>query len=635
MRIWVLLTGLYLLGLTAKAQPKYDASLIPDDLLNNAGSVVRYSNITQTVNALNRTTYHVKQAITALNSSGDVNIMIWHNKTNSVKYIEGSIYDARGKLVTNFDKNDFSDVYAGQDFSLFEDSRIEHYEPRLHEYPYTVEYEYEVQSTQSMGFYDWTPNAEAGVAIENSSYSFITKPDFKINYKEINTPQPAVITTDKRGLKTYTWRVNHLKAVSNEPYSPDEDQYLTKVKIAPLQFEYEGIKGSFSNWPELGKWIYDKLLSGRDALPAETINTIKHLTAGITDPKEKARRIYQFMQGKTRYISIQVGLGGYQPFPAEEVDKTGYGDCKALVNYTQALLKVAGINSYYCMVAAGSQKKSLIADFASIDQGNHVILCIPFKKDTTWLECTSQQIPFGFLSSFTDDRLVLACAPEGGKLLHTPCYTAAMNIVKRMADFTISAKGTLSGNMSTIFGGTDYDDRYEMIKADHQQQLKNIADLYPINNLHIDQLELTEDTSNVIPKIIERLQFSASEYVAPNSGMFYFKINTFDAVKHIPNAISDRNREVYINRGYTEDDEISYLLPDNLRIDKPLLNKEIEENFGSFSVSMAMHNGKLIYKRHLQMNDGTYSKETYHKLVNFYQAVYEADQYTVACVKNN
>src|SRR5690606_19691165 len=113
----------------------------------------------------------------------------------------------------------------------------------------------------------------------------------------------------------------------------------------------------------------------------------------IPDPKEKAKKIYEFMQAKTRYISVQIGIGGYQPYSAEEVDRLGYGDCKGLTNYMQSLLRVAGIESYYSIVYAGAFKRDIIPDFTSM-QGNHVILCLPFKNDTTWLECTDKFSPF-------------------------------------------------------------------------------------------------------------------------------------------------------------------------------------------------------------------------------------------------
>ena len=56
-----------------------------------------------------------------------------------------------------------------------------------------------------------------------------------------------------------------------------------------------------------------------------------------TDPIEKAKIVYKYMQEKTRYISVQVGIGGFKPMLAKDVDRLGYGDCKALSNYTKAL----------------------------------------------------------------------------------------------------------------------------------------------------------------------------------------------------------------------------------------------------------------------------------------------------------
>ncbi len=111
-------------------------------------------------------------------------------------------------------------------------------------------------------------------------------------------------------------------------------KYLNEVKVAAEKFSYYGHQGSYKDWKELGKWVYDDLIKSRQELPAQTIQMVNELVKGAANDKEKARRIYEFLQKKTRYISVQVGIGGFQPFAASEVDRLSYGDCKALVNYT-------------------------------------------------------------------------------------------------------------------------------------------------------------------------------------------------------------------------------------------------------------------------------------------------------------
>jgi hypothetical protein len=626
----ILLTGL------CNAQQNYDAALIPKELLAYSSAVVRNSNESIEVKDLDNTLYHIKEAITVLNKNGDeqARIVVWHNKSFSIKSIKGAVYNSFGKPIGKFAEKDFEDVSAAGNSSLFEDSRVMHYRPAVVDYPYTIEYEYELKTNQTLNFFDWHPNPGTGVAVEKSTYTFTCKPDFKINYTEINTPQKVVIATTAKGLKTYTWEASNLKAVKYEPYSPNPDRYLTMVKIAPEKFVYENIPGAFTNWNQLGKWIYDELLHGRDFVLPETAAYIKQLTADISDPKLKAKKIYEYMQQKTRYVSIQVGIGGYQPFSASEVDRTSYGDCKALVNYTHALLKVAGIESWYSVVKSGSRKKSFMPDFASMNQGDHVILCLPFKSDTTWLECTSQKIPFGFLGDFTDDRWVLACTPEGGKLLHTPKYTAEDNTTKRKADFVIDKDGELSGTMVTTFGGTDYDERYAYIDESYTEQVKDIKHTYPINNLDIEKLAFTKaNTANALTT--ENLTLKARDFASLNSDKFYFKVNLANRVSHAPDEVRNRTTDVYINRGFIEQDEISYTLPAGYHPEKNLMNKSVVKPFGKYTVSTHLSGQQLVYKRRLQLNDGTYSKDMYQELVDFYQEVADTDGYRMTLVKNN
>jgi hypothetical protein len=280
------------------------------------------------------------------------------------------------------------------------------------------------------------------------------------------------------------------------------------------------------------------------------------------------------------------------------------------------------------------RKISLLNDFASMDQANHIILCIPFKNDTTWCDCTSQTIPFGYLGDFTDDRNVLACTPEGGKILHTPKYTAGDNLEARKADFVLNADGELSGEMTTNFKGTDYDDRYWQIQESPIEQLKAMQKIYPIANLDIEKLEYKQDKS-LDPVTTENITLKAPEYASTDDGKITFLPNAANRVFARPKRVMNRKTDVYINEGYTDEDEIIYTLPTGYHSEYTPPEVVLKKPFGSFTTTSTIKDGKLVYKRKLQLIDGTYPKDTYEDLVDFFQSVLDADSHTVTLVKNN
>jgi len=627
-----LLPCLLLCYSAVKAQT-YASDRIPQALLPYASAVIRSDETTVNVKDPDNVVYHVKRVITVLNKNGDEKAVpnVYYDKITTIKSIKGQIYNEYGKAIKKISGSDFDDFSVSDGFSLFRDDRVKHYKKAMTEYPYTIEYEYELKVRQSMYFYNWEPQPEPGVAVEKGTYTFLCEPAFKIRYKTTNLPDAGVTGSTKDGLKTYTWHVAGLKAIRQEPFSPNEQDLLTKVMVAPEKFAFENFHGSFVDWQQLGKWMNDNLVTNREELPEQTIEFVKQLVENISDPKLKAKKIYEFMQQKTHYISIQVGIDGWRPFLASDVDKDGYGDCKALVNYTKALLRSAGIESYYCVVYGNPyEKQNLMDDFASI-QGNHVILCLPFKNDTTWLECTNQRIPFGFLGDFTDDRTVLALTPAGGKLMHTPKYTSGENLEKRKANFTLNEQGKLTGNMQTVFKGTSYDNREEIIEDASKERIKDIKKYYPINNMDIKKLEYIQDKSPK-PSTTEDVELSAKEYAAINDGKIYFSINSVNRARALRQTIN-RINPVCIQRGYTEEDDITYTLPKGYKLQSEPVKKHITKPFGNFVVTMSLEDDKLIYHRILQLKDGNYSKDTYQELVDFFQTAVDADEYNVVLVK--
>ena len=96
--------------------------------------------------------------------------------------------------------------------------------------------------------------------------------------------------------------------------------------------------------------VFDKILSGTDELPEETKVKIKNLVGNEKDPIKKAKIVYKYVQEKSRYVSIQVGIGGWKPMLANDVDRLGYGDCKALIKLYKSFLNAVDVPSYYTII---------------------------------------------------------------------------------------------------------------------------------------------------------------------------------------------------------------------------------------------------------------------------------------------
>ena len=71
-------------------------------------------------------------------------------------------------------------------------------------------------------------------------------------------------------------------------------------------------------------------------------------------------------------------------------------------------------------------------------------------------------------------------------------------------------------------------------------------------------------------------------------------------------------------------------------MDSNPLQVNITKPFGRFTATATMNNkNQIIYLRKLEVFDGTYAKNLYQELVDFYQEVVDADSYKVALVKAN
>lgn len=606
------------------AQNRYFSNDIPTSLKSRANAIVREEVNNIEMLSPDNVVQTVKKAITVMNANGEnhARLILHYDKSTVIKSIKGEVYNDLGGLIGKFNQNNFKDESAVQGFSLFEDSRVKHYLPSVNNFPYTIVYEYEIRHKQNLIIPSWIPKRANDVALEKCVYNFICKPNdqFKIDAKNV----PSFEESSNENTKRLTWTLNNVSANKTELYSPNLYDYYPSVKIAPEKFYYYGKSGTYANWQELGKWVYDDLVKDRQELPVTTVDKIKEVTKTVTSPKEKAKLIYNYLQEKTRYISVQIGIGGFQPFRADYVDKTGYGDCKALVNYMQSLLKIVDIPSYYCVVEAGSERESLKPNFASMEQGNHIILCVPFENDTTWLECTSQKIPFGYLGNFTDDRWVLACTADGGKLLKTPKYNAEVSKQLRTAQIILDENGNAKGKLNTDFSGSQYENHEFIIYEADSEKEKSLKKAYDIDNINFEKISYKQNKMDS-PLISEELDISVNKFGTFNNGKFYFIPNAFNQNSSV-SQVTERQFPIELTRGYTDVDSIEYTLPKNVLPLLQNIEKNLETKFGSYEMSIKIKEDKLYYIRKIVLNDGLYPASDFEKFSDFMNEIAQQDR---------
>ncbi len=610
--------------LSAKTQ-ELAVENISKALRNRANAVIRNSYTTTDMRSADIVLMRVSKAITVFNKSGDIHgqLVLMYDRNTAIRSVKGEVYDEFGKQTGKFSLSHLKDESAVSDFSLFEDSRVKYYIPQINTYPYTIVYQYEIRNKQNLIIPTWRPIPGFDVAVEKSSYQFICNPKDELRtWATAYQGEPLSETTDK--LKSITWQITNVAATKYESYAPEASTYFTSVKVAPKDFTYYNFKGSYTDWEGLGKLSYDYLLKDKRALPQETVLKVKELIKGLPDDKAKAKKLYEYLQQKTRYISVQIGIGGFQPMKASDVDRLGYGDCKGLVNYMQALLDVAGIESYYCVVSAGQEKTSLIPAFASMEQGNHIILCLPLNGDTTWLECTSQDTPFGYLGDFTDDRWVLACTKDGGKLLRTPKYDGYGNEQLRKANLVVTENGTIEGSVITKFTGLQFDNHYYSYNQTPIEREKSLKKIYDINNIEFKSINLSVNKD--LPEFQETLSVSIAKYVSIMNDKLHLIPNLFNQHKSIP-ALKNRKLPLHIKRSFVDIDSVTISIPNKLiPIPIPRIVK-LDTKFGTYVSELSLKDNVLTYFRKLHINEGEFEASDYEGYQEFINEVASNDRY--------
>lgn len=624
----ILISFCFLNKLSGKDKDRalYPASAISPELKKDAFAVCREYRHEFELTDYGKAVEKVHLAVTVLEENGDhfSKLYLPYDQSQKIKSITGRSYDQLGIADDKLKNSAIQDVNYTSGGAIYDDLRLKIAEFKTENYPYTIEYDFEIEHNGLIRYPEWQPLDDYRIAIEKSSFKIIWPESMEIRFREKNLPEGCKKEAKADGKRIIEWTIDSLPAWKDEPMSPSLTSVTPKVTCAPTTFIYDGSTGKMSTWEELGQWAAG-LNAGLDRLSDARTSEIKGLISGLTDTLDIVQTLYKYMQKRTRYVGIQMGLGGYKPFPAETVDRLGYGDCKALSNYMKALLNCAGIRSFYTLAGAGPNQGITMKDFPTINQNNHAILCVPLRKDTVWLECTSQTQPCGYLGTFVQGRTVLMITDNGCKMVKTPLLNSSQNIQCRYAEVEIKPEGNMSSTVKTRFSGYQYDNVSSRIEESQEDQKKDLLEDIGLPGLVISSFAY-DIRKQKIPEAIENLSMHSEKYASKTGTRLFIPLNMLNQRKSSPAKVENRKLPVVQTYSYHDKDSIVYTLPAGYITESVPKSKTITTEFGEYRSSCKVEENKAIYVREVKINHGTWPKEKYAEVVDFYSGIVSADK---------
>lgn len=519
------------------------------------------------------------------------------------------VLESGGKVIKKYKMSDLKTVSVGE--GGITDATVSYLEP-VAPVPYVVEYTYEISYKNGfITFPSFIPTTDPDVILSAASYTLTVPSGTELMYKSSMEP------VKESGAKAdvYTWKAPTFPGYVYEHMMPSIFEKIPYLYVGPKSFTYSRTRGEQTDWQAAGMWLYD-LQKDVCVVPDALRAKVEQMTAGVSSDRQKIKILYEYLRQNTRYVSIQLGIGGLRPFPVEMVMNSGFGDCKALSVYMQALLSAAGIHSEYLIV--DTDRRNLLKDFYSVGQMNHAMLCVPMQKDTLWIECTNPRMPLGYRHDNIAGHEVVLVGPNGGQKVRVRPYPDSLRRSVESVEVTLNADGSAHcvGSRHLVLDDAEaYVGFSSLTEKTKFNAIMGANSLTPNNFKIVSVVDNFEDWVNMsdgeeyIPETDITYEFDAANYAKVTGDRIFLDLNPF--AKQVRADRKQRVNDYVRSRMIIIEDVVSLTLPEGYTVESLPESSTISSPFGTLQTSVVFADGKIDVVQTLTMNPGRFTAQEY------------------------
>jgi transglutaminase-like putative cysteine protease len=365
--------------------------------------------------------------------------------------------------------------------------------------------------------------------IVECEYSITVSNDVSIGWHLFNAKDSMIKFTQtplKNNKTLYSWRAEKVNKLDSERDAPNPPYFFPHIQVWIKSYTINGKKiPVLTNTDDLYKWYYSHLKDVNREQSKNLHNIVDSLVSGLTDEKEKVKRIYYWVQDNIKYIAFEDGMGGFIPRSAAAVCEKRFGDCKDMANILTTMMSYAGIKAYHTWI--GSRHIPYrYADLSTPSLNNHMIATYINKGHYYFLDATGHNTPYSIPTAFIQGKeAMIGLDSTHYEIREVPIVPAEVNEIKDSITVDID-NNTVKGKGTAYFSGYYDIEMTNMLVSDPENTKKVVRDYFikGSNKFLIDSVKTGDLHDRDAPfKLI--YYFNIDDYIRRNEEEIYINLH--------------------------------------------------------------------------------------------------------------
>lgn len=413
-----------------------------------------------------------------------------------------------------------------------------------------------------------------------------------------NKPKLATIDfrEEPRGDDTvYTFRAAGVPKVDTEPGMPGFTDVAAYVHVS-----------TYKTWSDVAAW-YRGLVAEQLQSSPQIHDAVMAAVKGLTDERAKIRAVYDLVVRKTRYVGLEFGIHGYQPYRTTQVFARKFGDCKDKASLLVVMLREIGVDASL-VLARTRRGGDLDPEPASLAPFDHAIVYVP--RYDLFLDGTAEFSGADELPAQDQDIPVLIVSE--GKLRRTPVLPAANNRVITDERVALAASGAARVDEHVTVAGEvahEWRAHYQSPAERPERYGKAWAQKHPgarVESVEMPRLDDLERPVEVHASVDvpDWARPEGSELVMPAIGREADLLRSYA-------RLSSRKHDLVLGFPWRQEDRVTVELPAGLRVVRMPEPRTVEAPFGRFTLTAQAKGSAVEVVAALEVDRHRIAREDY------------------------